>query len=195
MTTWPAHLNKLFAEPPQLLKTASSTTASSSPRVLSAPLPRQTTTQSSVLTPVLEQTPPSQLSLPPTRPLDAGVSTAVSSTLAHPLQFDAFVQSNTSILLRNMPHDLVASAAVTEELIEDVSRRDISMRHPHVLNNLAMAGVVLSFLINVSLNHITSRHQRSYILAQSDITCASGVDFKTSLTEYGDRDDQSNLLS
>lgn len=151
LTSWPVHLNKLFAEPPQRFGTASDMATNPTPLVSPSHPLQPPPTQSSLPTHPVDQVLPSHPSPPSAQPGGAGASTAVN-TFTHALRLEELVQTDASILLRNMPHDMVASAAVAEKLIEDVSRRDISMRHPHVLNNLAMAGVVTSFFINVSVN-------------------------------------------
>lgn len=63
---------------------------------------------------------------------------------------EAAAHTNTSVLLRRMPLDAAASAAVQSVIFEEVSKRDRDMRHPHVINNLAMAGAVFSYLVTVS---------------------------------------------
>lgn len=79
---------------------------------------------------------------------------------------EAAARSDTAILLRRMPLDVVVSTAVEMALLEGV-QRDKNMRHSHVVNNLSMAGAVLSMLVNVSHASLSQGSSKAYVVGPS----------------------------
>lgn len=66
------------------------------------------------------------------------------------------MQLSTAALLRHIPLDIKGATIVESNLAIGVVQRGRNMRHPHVINNLSMAGAVLSMLINVSHSNLVS---------------------------------------
>lgn len=106
-------------------------------------------------------------SSPPVASPSENNQAVTSYTTSSRFLLEAAAQTKTSALLRRMPLNLAASAEVQSVIFEDIATRDRSMRHPHVINNLAMAGAVLSYLVTVRSDHLRTYLSRSHICSNS----------------------------
>lgn len=135
LTNWSTNLNKLFAEPPK---------CSASVRTQRITEPRSNSLHEG--TQVGIGGPDAADSCTEVATPERGTISISNSRLIG----EAGAQSSTAVLLRRMPVDVSASAAIAMAQLEGMQQRDKNMRHSHVVNNLSMAGAVLSMLVNVS---------------------------------------------